>query len=135
MKPQSAKAKGTKLEREAAQIMGAKRAPLSGAVGGGDIWFPMGSIFNDWLVEAKSRAALPKYFNLGMKQAEFECRGTAKRPAVILKEDRGRIMFTCYLEDFVQWAEALAEMGQGAQARSVIRQMRNHLDQLERMTR
>lgn len=128
-------AKGTRTERETASLLGGKRMVRSGALGGGDIALPMGSIFNDWIWEVKSRAKLPGYFTLAMKQAEYECRGTARRPAVILKEDRGRIMFTAYLEDFVQWAEALAEMGQGSQARSVIRQMRNQLDQLERMTR
>jgi hypothetical protein len=112
--------------------MGGKRSPLSGAVGGGDIWFPADSLWNDWLVEAKSRARLPAYFTLAMKQAELECRGTSKRPAIILKEDRGNIMFCAYLNDFVQWAQALSEVGQGAQIKSTVRQIRHQLDDLER---
>jgi hypothetical protein len=128
----AAKAKGSKLERDAAKILGGKRMVLSGAVGGGDIALPSDSIFNDWSWEAKSRARLPAYFTLAMKQAELECRGTSKRPAIILKEDRGNIMFCAYLNDFVQWAQALSEVGQGAQIKSTIRQIRHQLDDLER---
>lgn len=131
MKAASAKAKGSKLEREAASVLGGKRAPLSGAVGGGDIWMPSDSIFADWSYEAKARAKLPAYFSQAMKQCEIECRGSNKRPAIILKEDRGRIMFACYLEDFVQWAQALAELGQGQYVRSLVREARRIFDQIE----
>ena len=132
MSGSSSKDKGSRLERDAARVLGGKRMVLSGAVGGGDIALPSGSIFNDWSWEAKSRARLPAYFTLAMKQAEFECRGTPKKPAIILKEDRGTIMFCAYLDDFVQWSQALAEVGQGAQMKSVIRQIRHQLDDLER---
>jgi hypothetical protein len=124
--------KGSKLERDAAKVLGGKRMVLSGAVGGGDIALPSGSMWADWSFEAKSRARLPAYFSLAMRQAEAECLGTRRRPAVILKEDRGRIMFACYLDDIVQWTQALSEVGQGAQMKSTIRQIRHQLDDLER---
>lgn len=131
MKPSSAKAKGSKLEREAASLIGGKRMPLSGAVGGGDIALPTSSIFNDWMWEAKARARLPAYFTQAMMQCALACRGSNKRPAIVLKEDRGRIMFACYLEDFVGWSEALAEVGQGQLIRSLVRDARRNLDAID----
>lgn len=129
--PNSSYQKGARLERETARIMGGKRMPLSGAQGGGDIRLPAESIYNDWLVEAKSRARLPAYFSAAMKQAELECKGTRKRPAIILREDRGKIMVAFLLEDFVQWSSALAEMGQGQKVKSLVRDARRVLDQIE----
>ncbi len=135
MKPSSAKAKGSRLERESAAMIGGKRSPLSGAVGGGDIWLPSDSIFADWSWEAKARAKLPAYFTAAMSQAEIECRGTNKRPAIIMKEDRGVIMFASRLDDFVQWSKALSEVGQGSSIRATINQAQRLLDQAKEMAR
>ena len=131
MKPSSAKAKGSKLEREAANVLGGKRMPLSGAVGGGDVLLPSDNIFNDWMWEAKSRKKLPYYFTQAMLQCGLACQGSNKRPAILLREDRGKILFACYLEDFVSWAQALAEVGQGQNIRSMVRQARRILDDID----
>lgn len=89
-------------------------------------------MFADWSYEAKARARLPAYFTQAMAQCELECRGTTKRPAIILKEDRGRIMFACYLNDFVEWGGALAEIGQGRAIRTMVRQARTILDEIDK---
>lgn len=128
----ASKQKGSRLEREAAAVLGGRRMVLSGAVGGGDIAIPSDSIFADFSFEAKSRKKLPDYFTKAMRQCEYECRGTAKRPAIIVKEDHGRIMVNLYLDDFVQWGRALAELGNGAKAKALVRDAKRVLDELER---
>jgi hypothetical protein len=56
-------------------------------------------------------------------------------PAIILKEDRGKILVAFLLEDFVQWSQALAEVGQRQAIRSTIRQAKRLLEEAEGMAR
>jgi len=128
--------KGSAYEREVALAIGGRRTPLSGAVGGGDISLPEGSIFADWSWEAKRRSRLPALVMDALAQAESDIAiGDPRRPAVVMREDRGRSIFVCHLDDFVTWAEALAEIGNGAKVRELVRQMRRDLEQLERSVR
>jgi hypothetical protein len=119
-----------------AGVLGGKRTPLSGAVGGGDISLPDDSIFADWSWEAKRRQRLPSLLMDALAQASADIGiGDPRRPAVVMREDRGPAIFICRLDDFVAWALALAEMGNGARVRELIRQMRRDLDTLERSVR
>jgi len=53
----ASKAKGSAYERELARSMSAKRRPLSGASGGGDIAPEPGTIWAHWSWEAKRRTS------------------------------------------------------------------------------
>lgn len=134
IKPQSGKAKGSRLERQAAAILGGKRAPLSGGVGGGDIWLEQGSLFHDsFIFEAKARAKLPMLLVQAMAQAEVACKGTMKKPAVIYRENRGQMMVAFRLEDLVQFCQALAEVGNGYAIKQQLHSARKAIDEAERL--
>lgn len=135
IRPASAKAKGSRLERDAASVLGGKRSPLSGGIGGGDLWFEPGSIFGDaFLFEAKARRVLPALLTAAMAQAQAACTGTNKKPAVIYREDRGEMMIAFRLPDIVQFCQALAEVGNGYKIKGHIRAVRRELDEIERLT-
>lgn len=134
MKAASAKAKGSRLEREVAARLGGKRMVLSGAVGGGDVAVPAGSIWNDWVWECKNRnGALPEWVTKALLQAELECAGTRRRPAAVLRNPRSRPVVCFYFDDLVAWVEALAEVGNGQALKSAIRQVKRQLDEVEGM--
>jgi hypothetical protein len=124
VKPSSAKAKGTRLEHHVASVTGGKRTPLSGSAGGGDITHPTGTIWHDWSWECKQRKTLPALITGAMAQAQFDIPlGDRRKPAVVIREDRGRALFVAYLDDVVPWAEALAETGQGVKVRQLAKQL------------
>lgn len=130
----SGKAKGSRLEKEAAALLGGRRAPLSGAIGGGDIWFDGQGVFADsFIFEAKARAKLPQLLTMAMNQAQIACVGTNKKPAVVYKQDRGEIMVAFRLADLVQFCEALAEVGNGYAIRNHLRQARKEMEAAERL--
>ena len=135
MKPSSAKAKGSRLERDVASVLGGKRTPLSGGSGGGDVSLPTGSIWSDWSWECKQRAALPALITGAMLQANADIRvGDRRRPAVIIREDRGQALFVAHLSDVVTWAEALAEVGNASKVRDLGRQLEGIARELRSVT-
>jgi hypothetical protein len=129
------KAKGSRLERATAAALGGKRTPLSGGAGGNDITLPSDSIWLDWAIECKARGKLPVLVTSALAQATQAVMaiGSRKRPAAVLREDGGRILWVCELDHLVEWASALAEMGQGQAMKSRIRQIRRELEDLEKM--
>lgn len=129
------KRKGATVERDVAKMLGGKRMVMSGGshLGGGDISLPSESIFHDFLWEVKARKKLPEIVKIALTQAEFECQGSNRRPAGVVKPDGGRPVVYLYLDDFVQWANALAEMGQGQRAKAQLRIVQRALDELKGM--
>ena len=120
----TSKAKGSRFEREVARSLGAKRTPLSGATGGGDITMPTGSIWADWSMELKRRARLPAFVTAALRQAATDNRiGDRRKPAVVMREDHGPAIFVCYLEDLRPWVEALAEVGRAGRVHDLGRQL------------
>src|SRR5687768_11402280 len=91
MNGRSSKAKGSRVEREVAAIMGGKRTPLSGAIGNhmaADVSFERDSVFAPLHVEVKARAMIPAYVTAAYAQAKAAC-SSLKTPAVVIKQDRG----------------------------------------------
>lgn len=129
------RAKGARREREVAIAMGGKRTPMSGGsvLGGGDIVFPNTDPFADFVWEVKSRAKVPEIVGIALKQAQLEAGKSFKKPAGVIIADNSPAIVTFYLEDFVQWARALAEMGSGSRVKSLLRDARKILDEIERM--
>lgn len=133
----SNRARGAAKEREIAQILGGKRNVMSGGspLGGGDIAFDakVPNIFADFIWEVKYRAKQPEWLRKSLLQAAAEGGiGHRKHPAAVLCAPQQRTIVAFYLQDFVDWSRALAEVGQGSHLRSVIRQIRRQLDELER---
>lgn len=129
--PQSARAKGRKLERDAAAVFGGKRTPLSGAAGGNDVTLPTASIFGELAIETKARKRMSwTVIDQAFDQARAASKGGNKIPAVVTKEDGGKPMIHLDLAEFVQWSTALAEMGNGYAAKRVLAQIRRGVDEL-----
>lgn len=133
IRPASAKAKGSRLERRVASALGGKRTPLSGGAGGNDVTIPAGSIWNDWGIECKARGRLSWTVVWQALEQARVAKKMNQHPAAVVKEDRGPAMFVCYLDDLKQWAEALADTGSGYTARPFIRGIRQNLDALEKI--
>lgn len=127
----NARSKGRAGERQAATILGGKRAPLSGGIAGtGDV-LP-GDLFGGFLVEVKRRARLPHLLTSSLAQAQASIAiGDPRRPLVLYREDRGRWMAALWAEDFVSFASALAEVGQGSKIRQHLRRARAELTAAE----
>jgi hypothetical protein len=116
-----------------ARAFGGKRTPLSGAAGGNDLIFD-GGIWNDWGFEAKRRARLPALVTNALLQAATALPlGSPKRPAVLMREDRGKAIFIAYADDVRQWCEALAEVGESHRLKPLARDLRAIASQLEQM--
>ena len=127
------KRKGSEFERQMAAQFGGKRTPLSGGAGGNDLIFD-GGIWNDWGFELKRRARLPAMVVAALSQAALALPlGSPKRPAVLMKEDRGRPIFIAYADDVLQWCEALAEIGESHRLKPLARELRAIAAQLEGM--
>ena len=78
---------------------------------------------------------LPNLITTALAQAATDIKiGDRRSPALILKEDRGRILFVAHLEDVVSWAEALAEVGSASKVRALGRQLESISRELGRVT-
>ena len=120
------RAKGGRVERQVAAIVGGKRTPLSGGAGGNDITTHDDSLFNVWGIEVKARANLPALIVNAMHQAEVALPiGSPRKPAVVLKGDNAPALFVARLEDVKVWVEALADTGQGSKVRELARQLQS----------
>jgi hypothetical protein len=129
------KAKGSRFEREIARTLRAKRTPLSGASGGGDVSFPTDSIWADWSMELKRRAKLPAFVTAALRQAAGDIRiGDRRKPAVVMREDGGPAIFVCYLDDLRPWVEALAEVGRAGRVHDLGRQLEAIAHELRSVT-
>lgn len=124
------------MEQEIAREMGGKRMVQSGGsvLRGGDLVFPAGHIFSDFTWEIKSRKKVPEIIKLALAQAELETVGSLKKPAAIIKADNEAPVVCIRLADFIEWTGALAEMGSGHAVKSLVRDMRRLLDEVERLT-
>lgn len=114
-------------------MMNGRRTPLSGAIGdalAADVTFDSDSIYAPLHIEVKARAMIPAYVTAAYLQAKAVC-PNLKTPAVVIKQDRGNPYIFMQLDEFVQFTSALAEMGQGQRAKSIVRQIRRELDVLE----
>ena len=121
----ASKAKGSAYERELARSMSAKRRPLSGASGGGDIAPGPGTIWAHWSWEAKRRKRLPAFVTNALTQAATDIAlGDPRKPAVLMREDHGRTIFVAYWDDIRPWCLALAETGHGYRLREIARELR-----------
>jgi len=131
----SNKRKGNLYERELARSMSAKRRPLSGASGGGDIAPRPGTIWADWSWEAKRRKRLPAFVTNALTQAATDIAlGDPRKPAVLMREDHGRTIFVAYWDDIRPWCEAVAETGHGSRLRALAKELRAISLELERLT-
>lgn len=132
----SAKAKGTRYERELALELGGKRTPLSGASGGGDITLPADSLWRAFSWEAKRRAALPIFLTKPLEQAAADIAiGDPRKPAVAFRADHSRTIVAFYLDDLRPLVEALTEVGGGARIRVVARDLERLAEELRRAVR
>lgn len=132
----TAKRKGSAFERELAAILGGKRTPLSGAVGGGDITLPSDSIWRAWSWEAKRRARLPAFIVAALEQAEHDLAiADPRKPAAAFREDGGRIIVAFYLDDLLPWIEAIAEIGRGGHVRRLASDLEKLAQELRRAAR
>lgn len=105
------KAKGSAFEREIAASIGAKRMPLSGAVGGGDIRPEPDSIWAAWSFECKRRAKLPVLITDALAQAQADIAiGDPRSALMLMREDGGRTIACADWDDLRLWSEALAEV-------------------------
>jgi hypothetical protein len=122
--PQS-RPKGGRFEREFAHtIGGAKRTPLSGASGGGDISFEAGALWGDWSWELKRRQKLPVSITDAMYQAAGDIAlGDRRRPAAAMREDGGKTIVLFYWHDLQPWVEAIAEVGRAGRVRDLGKQL------------
>ena len=131
----ASKAKGSAYERELARSMSAKRRPLSGASGGGDIAPGPGTIWADWSWEAKRRKRLPAFVTNALTQAASDIAlGDPRKPAVLMREDHGRTIFVAYWDDIRPWCEAVPETGHGYRLRQISRELRACAAELEKLT-
>ena len=131
----ASKAKGSAYERELARSMSAKRRPLSGASGGGDIAPEPGTIWAHWSWEAKRRKRLPAFVTNALTQAATDIAlGDPRKPAVLMREDHGRTIFVAYWDDIRPWCLALAETGHGYRLRQIGKELRACAAELERLT-
>lgn len=134
MKPAGSRQKGARLERDVAAVMGGKRTPMSGAIGGAmaaDVSFDSDSIYSPLHVECKSRAAIPGYVTAAYAQARVAA-PALKTPAVVIKQDRGEPFIFMALDEFVTFTQALAETGQGSRIKSLARDARRLIEEIER---
>lgn len=134
IKPASAKAKGSRFEREIAALFGGKRNVLSGAAGGGDIT-AMSPPYDGLMFECKARAKLPAIATAPLAQAAAAARHLPQYPAVAYKEDGGRAVIAMYAEDFRGFVDAVAEIGNGNRVRTLMRQARVALQAAEEAIR
>jgi hypothetical protein len=132
----ASKRKGSGFERELASILGGKRTPLSGAVGGGDITLPSDSIWRAWSWEAKRRARLPAFIVAALSQAENDLAiGDPRHPAAAFREDGGRIIVAFYLDDLMPWIAAISEVAGGARVRRMAQELEKIAQELRRAVR
>lgn len=126
--------KGAERERQIGKALGGKRNVMSGGsvLGGGDLVFPNGHPLADFIWEIKSRKKAPEILTIALKQAQLEAGKSYKKPAGVFVADNSKPIVHFYLDDFVQWAEALAELGSGQKVKSLIRDARRLLDEIER---
>jgi hypothetical protein len=86
-------------ERRLAAILGGVRVPVAGRRGSPDISHP-------WLsIETKERGALPRWVEVGIRQAEATA-GPAQLPVLVLHQwgDRAdRALIVLRLGDWVEW--------------------------------
>lgn len=130
----SAKAKGSAFERKIAGVLGGRRAPLSGAVGGGDVWG--GELSDHFTLELKKRAKLPVLITAALKQASQDAGyGTVLKPAVICEEDHGQPIICFWLEDFLSVFRGLQELPERSNLRNAIRKAKAELDFIEQTIR
>lgn len=126
--------KGRRVEQDLARRMGGKRMVMSGGsnLGGGDLIFPADNIFSDWLWEVKARKVIPEIIHKALKQAEVEASGSRKKPAAIIVGDNKDPVVCFYLEDFIQWTQALAEVGNGSHLKALARDARRIIEEIEK---
>ena len=134
MSGRASKIKGSAFERELAGELGGKRTPLSGGTGGGDVTLPTESVWRAWSWEAKRRARLPVLITDALEQAASDIAvGDPRRPAVALREDRGRTIVVFYLDDLRPWVEALLEVGHRQRVRRLADQIEGAVRELRRV--
>lgn len=132
--PTREQAKGRVFEREMALMLGGKRDPMSGRESGHDIVVEPAGIFADWAWEMKRRAAIPNLVTMALAQSEAHIGiGDRRRPAMAMRGDGGRAVVAMYADDFVTWATALAEMGQGSHVRGYARELDRIAAELRRL--
>jgi hypothetical protein len=103
IKPRSAKAKGSRLERDVAKALGGKRTPLSGAVGGGDV------IAEGFSIECKARAEIPALLRNAFQQADKDIvTGDTRRSLVVIKADRAEPIYCVRESTFLELLNAKA---------------------------
>lgn len=126
----NARNKGRKGEHEVARLIGGKRQVLSGAIEGtNDVVSP--EILASFAIEVKRRKVLPNLLTSALAQAAYSVRGSNKKPMVFYREDNGRWMVSCYGDDFMEFVNALAEVGNGYKLKQIVRGIRRDLDELE----
>lgn len=122
IKRSSAREKGRRAERKAATLLGSKRTPLSGAVGGGDVL--RAGLAERFSVEVKARPSFSVQSYL--EQAKGDIVGGDNRlPLALLYPDRQRPMAVLFADDFV----ALLQ-NEGPQSAYRVRELARHITEL-----
>jgi hypothetical protein len=132
--PTAEQAKGREFEREMAKLLGGKRDPTSGAISGHDLVLEPQGIFADFAWELKRRHAIPNLVSTALAQSQVGIRiGNSRRPAMAMRGDGGRAVVAMYATDFVTWATALSEMGQGSHVRAYARELERIAAEMRRL--
>lgn len=124
---------GKRFEQKFARgVRGARRTPGSGNAGGGDTSFEPGSLWSDWSFELKHRKALPRSLVTWLGQAETDIAiGDRRHPALAMQEDHGRTIVAFYWQDLAMWVDALAEVGNAAALKTLVRQLKRQVAEIE----
>lgn len=132
---------GADVERRVAALMGGKRSVMSGGshLGGGDLTFMPDNIFADFSWEVKRRAKTPQIIReaLAQAQVEIQATGARKMPAAIIVSagigpaNVDKAVVAMQLGDFVNWTQALAEVGQSADLKARVRAIIRDLKEME----
>lgn len=123
MSGSASKRKGTRAEREFAELMGGKRVPGSGALPGLPADVRLDSPFDSMLWEVKARAALPRIIHEALVQAAAakSHHGSLQFPAAAIRGDRQPFVVVMYAKDFRDWGRALADVGHSQRIKENLR--------------
>ena len=127
IKRSSAREKGRRAERKAATLLGSKRTPLSGAVGGGDVM--RAGLAERFSVEVKARTSFSVQSYLEQAKSDI-VGGDNRKPLALLYPDRQRPMAVLFADDLV----ALLE-NEGPESAFKIRELARKLEALAKEIR
>lgn len=125
--------KGAAFEREIARLLGGKRSPFSGAIGGGDIWG--GKLAQHFVLELKKGKQVPVFFRNALQQAQKDVPyGSGKKPMVIASnhgDGTDDAYVVLKLHDFLDFVESYSGDPDADMIREVLAALRDEIDRFE----